>query len=151
ALAKETIERSKYFFIYALPAYVEIPENQINTIKKENAFWKRSEVIRIGSKSHVCTYQSAENSASICYCSNPQTHASYTEIGLSFYIDYSNEYVRGEKIVVKSEGFRKVTASLLAMLQDEFVSWRAPHCFDNPDVNVRVFGDRFRKKAKVKQ
>jgi hypothetical protein len=150
AETKAMIEKTKYLFIYALPNHIEVPEDQVNTNKKEDAFRKRSEVIRIGSKSHVCTYQFGKDPARICYCSDPQIHAGYTEIGLSFDIEYSNEFVRREKIVVKSEGFRKVTASLLAMLQDEFVSWRAPHCFDNPDVNVRVFGDRFRKKARVK-
>src|SRR5262245_31531135 len=150
AEAKATIEKTKYLFIYAMPNDIEVVEDRINTNKKEDAFWKRSEVIRIGSKSHVCTYQFGKDPARICYCSHPQTHAGYTEIGLSFYIEYSNEFVRREKIGVKSEGFRKVTGSLLAMLQDEFVSWRAPHCFDNPDVNVRVFGDRFRKKGRVK-
>ena len=150
AEAKATIGTSKYLFIYAMPNHIEVPENQIDTNKKENVFWKRSEVIRIGSKSHVCTTQFGDNQPGICYCSDPQTHALYTEIGLSFYIDFSNEFVRGDKIVSKSEGFRKVTASLLAMLASEFVSWRGLHCFDNPEVNVLAFGDRFRTKAKVK-
>ena len=150
AEAKATIEKAKYLFVYAMPNQIEVPEDQVNTNKKEDAFWKRSEVIRIGSKSHVCTYQFGKDPPRVCYCSDPQTHASYTEIGLSFYINYSNDFVRGEKVVAKTEGFRMVTASLLAMLQDEFVSWRSPYCFDNPDVNVRVFGDRFEKKARVK-
>jgi hypothetical protein len=150
AEGKAAIEKSKYLFIYALPKHIEVPEDQVDTNKKENAFWKRSEVIRIGSKSHVCTHQFGDSPPGICYCSDSPTHASYTEIGLSFNIDFSNEFVRGEKIVSKSEAFQKVTASLLAMLASEFVSWRGPHCFDNPDVNVRVFGDRFRKKARVK-
>lgn len=150
AQAKATIERDKYLFIYAMPHRVEVPEDQLNANTKEDAFWKRSEVIRIGSKHHVCTHQFGENPPGICYCSDPPTHASYTEIGLSFYIAFSNQFVRGEKIVQKSEAFRRVTASLLAMLQDEFVSWRSPYCFDNPDVNVRVFGERFKNKAPVK-
>lgn len=150
AQAKVTIEKSKYLFIYAMPAHVEIPDDEIDTNKKEDVFWKRSEVIRIGSKSHVCTYQLEGYPPSICYCSDPQTHASYTEIGLSFSINFSNEFVRGEEIVQKSEAFRKVTASLLAMLHDEFVSWRSPHCFDDPNVNIRVFGERFKNKARVK-
>lgn len=149
AEAKATIGKGKYLFIYAMPNHVEVPNNQIDTIKKESAFWKRSEVIRIGSKSHVCTYQFGDNPPGICYCSDLPTHGIYNEIGLSFDIDFSNEFVRGEKIVSKSEAFKKVTTSLLAMLAREFVSWRGPHCFDNPEVNVRVFGDRFRKKAKA--
>jgi hypothetical protein len=145
-----TIENGKYLFIYAMPNQVDVPEDQVNTSRKEDSFWKQSEIIRIGSKSHVCTHQFGENAPSICYCSDPQTHASYTEIGLLIYIDYSNEYVQGDRIVSKSESFRKVTANLLDMLKSEFVSWRGPHCFDNPDVNVRVFGDQFRKKAGAK-
>jgi hypothetical protein len=147
---KATIDKTKYLFIYAMPHSVAVSDDQANTIKKENAFWKRSEVIRIGSKSHVCTQQSGKNPPSIYYCSDPQTHPSYTEVGLSFYLDYSNEFVRGEKVVQKSDGFRKVTAGLLNMLQDEFVTWRSPHCFDNPEVNVAIFGDHFRKKARAK-
>jgi hypothetical protein len=145
AQAKATIEKDKYVFIYAMPDRVEVPEDQINTKKKEDVFWKRSDVIRIGSKSHVCTHQFGESPPGICYCSDPPTHASYTEIGLFFCTAFSNEFVRGERIVQKSVAFREVTASLLAMLQDKFVSWRSPYCFDNPDVNVRVFGDRFKK------
>ncbi len=148
--AKATIEQCKYLFIYAMPNHIEVPEEQIHTIKKEDAFWKRSEAIRIGSKSHVCLHKLGQDLPSICYCSHPQTHPNYTEIGLSFDIDFSNEFVRQEKIVSKSEPFRKVTASLHSLLAGEFVSWRGPHCFDNPEVNVRVFGDRFRKKAKAK-
>ncbi len=149
AEVKATMVKGKFLFIYAFPNTIEIPENQLFTYKKENAFWKRSEVIRIGSKSHVCTQRFGENLPSICYCSDPPTHASYTEIGLSVYIRFSNEFVRRDKIVSKSTEFRTVTAGLLSMLQDEFVSWRGRHCFDNPNVNVRIFGDRFRKKAKA--
>jgi Zn ribbon nucleic-acid-binding protein len=150
AQAKATMAKSKYLFMYAMPDRVEVPKDQINTIKKEAAYWKRSEVIRIGSKSHVCTYQVAGYPTSICYCSEPQTHPSYTELGLSFYINFSTEFVRGEKVRQKSEAFRNATASLLAMLQNQFVSWRSPYRFDNPDVNTRVFADRFKKKARVK-
>jgi hypothetical protein len=150
AEAKATIEERKYLFIYAMPKTIEVPEDHVNATRKENAFWKRSEVIRIGSKSHVCRHQSGDFPPGICYCSYPPTHASYTEIGLSFEIEFSNEFVHGEKIVPKSEGFRKVTASLLAMLATDFVSWRGAHCFDNPEVNLRVFGDRFQKKSKSK-
>ncbi|MFO1002890.1 MAG: hypothetical protein U0936_21370 [Planctomycetaceae bacterium] len=150
AQAKATIEETRYFFMYAMPTPVDVPEDQINTNRREDGFWKRSEVIRIGSKSHVCIHQCGENPPGLCYCSDPPTHANYTEIGLSFDIDFSNEFVCGERIVQKSEAFRKVTANLLAMLQNEFVSWRSSCCFDNPTVNVRLFGDRFKDKARVK-
>jgi hypothetical protein len=139
-----TTDKGKYLFIYSMPKRINVAEDDVNTIKKENAFWKRSEVIRISSKEHVCTL-----GGNVCYCSHPPDPG-FTEIGLSFYIDFSNEFVDGEKIISKSEGFRKANAGLLAMLRDEFVSWRGPNCFDDPDVNVRVFGDRFRKKAKGK-
>ena len=64
---------------------------------------------------------------------------------------FSNEFVVGEKIVSKSESFRAVTAGLIAKLRNEFVSWRGPHCFDNPAVNVGIFGDRFRRRAAAKK
>ena len=150
AQAKATIENGRYLFIYAMPDQIEVPEDQANTNKKEDAFWKRSELIRIGSKRYVCTYQRRDNLPGVCYSSDPPTDAGYTEIGLSFYIDFSNEFVRGEQIIQKSTVFRKVTASLLTMLQDNFVSWRSSFCFDNPAVNVRIFGDRFRKKLRAK-
>jgi hypothetical protein len=143
--AKATIEQGKYLFIYAMPGQVEVPEDQVNTIEKEDVFWKRSEVIRISSKYHVCIHRLGNNPPYICYCSDIPTDGSYTELGLSFFINFSNEIVRAENIVSKSESFRKVTASLLAMLQGEFVCWRGPHCFDNPEVNVRIFDDRFRE------
>lgn len=148
AEAKSMIEKDKYLFIYAMPDDIDVPEDRMSTIKKEAALWKRSEVIRISSKSHVCAYQSAGNPAGICYCSDPPNHASYTEVGLAFDISFSNEFVCGEKIVGKSGAFRKVTASLRGLLRDEFVSWRSPHCFDNPEVHIRVFGDRFEKKRR---
>jgi len=144
-----TIKKHKYLFIYAMPRPINVSEHEVNTNKREEGFWKRSEVIRIGSKSHVCTYRVGESPGHICYCSDPPKDAFSTEIGLSFYIDFSNEFVHGEKILSKSEHFRNVTAGLLAMLRNEFVNWRGPDCFDDPDVNVRVFGDRFRKKAKA--
>jgi hypothetical protein len=150
AEAKATVEKRKYLFIYAIPSATEIPEDQIATIKKEKVFWKRSEVVRIGSKSHVCMKQFGDNPPSICYCSDPPTHASYTEVGLLFYLEFANEFVHGENIVQKSEVFCKTTASLLAMLATTFVSWRGPHCFDNPEVNRRAFGDRFQKKPRAK-
>jgi hypothetical protein len=148
--AKATIERSKYFLIYAMPDLIDVPGDLLDTRKKEDAFWKRSEVIRIGSKHHIGMHQFGDLPPSICECSDPPTCGDYTEFGLSFYINFSNEFVRGEEIVLKSEGFRRATASLFTMLASGFVSWRGPESFDNPDVHVRVFGDRFRKKAKAK-
>ena len=150
AEAKATIESGRYLFVYAMPNALGVPGDQIDTIKKESAFWKRSEVIRIGSRSHVCTYRTGDDPPSLCYRSDRPTHGSYTEIGLSFQLDFSNEFVRGDHVVAKSEGFRQVTTSLLAMLAITFVSWRGPHCFDDPDVNLLAFGDRFQKKLKAR-
>lgn len=149
AQVKATLENGGYLYIYAIPKHLEIPDPQNSTSKEEDAFWKCSEVIRIGSKYHVC--RDPQNTDSISYCSAPQIFPSYTEVGLSIHIHFSNEFVLREKIVQKSEAFRALTASLLAMLQQYFVSWRSPYCFDNPEVNVRIFGDRFKKKMKAKK
>jgi hypothetical protein len=148
AEAKVTIEKDRYLFIYAMPGDLDVPDERMSTVKKEAAFWKRSELIRISSKSHLCIRQSEGKPDDFCYSSGPMTHGNYTEVGLAFYISFANEFVRGEKVVSKSRGFRKVTASLLAILKEEFVNWRSPRCFDNPEVNLRVFGDRFRKKTR---
>jgi Zn ribbon nucleic-acid-binding protein len=148
--AKETIEMGRYLCIYAVTGEIEVSEDQLSTAKKEDAFWKRSDVVRISPKRHVCLTQYEGKPSGMCYSSSPQTHPNYIEVGLSFYIDFSNEFVRGETVVRKSEGFRKITASLLSLLKEQFVSWRSPHSFDNPDVNVRAFGDRFVKKRGVK-
>jgi hypothetical protein len=145
--AKATIEKEKYLFIYATPGKIEIAEEQIDLLKQEAIFWKRSEVIRIGSKSHICTHSFAGNPPSICYCSHPPTHANYSEVGLAFQIDFSNEVVQDDKIASKSLAFTEVTSGLVAMLKSNLVSWRGRYCFDNPEVHVRVFADRFRSKA----
>lgn len=147
---KETIEKRKYLFVYAMADRLDLPENLVNSIKREDAFWKQSEIIRISSKDHVCTYQLGEDPPRVCYCSDFQADGMYKEVGLSFYIDFSTEFARGEKIISKSEEFRATASGLLAMLQKEFVTWRGPHCFDDPDVNIAIFGDRFHKKARNK-
>ncbi len=147
AEAKVTIEQERYLFIYAATGDGDYPEDRLNTVKKEAAFWKRSEVIRISSKSYVCTRQSEGQVAGLCYLSDPPGHASYTEAGLAFDISFSNEFIRGEKVVRKGGPFLTATASLMMLLKSDFVSWRAPYCFDNPEVNLRVFGDRFKKEG----
>jgi hypothetical protein len=146
-----TIEKEKYLFAYAMPKQIDVLEDQVNTNEKETAFWKRSEIIRIGSKRHVCSLALRENLSTICYCSDLPTHPGYTEIGLAFEVDFSNEYVHGERTASKSEAFRNATASFVALLKEEFVCWRGPQCFDNPEVNLRIFGDRFLKKASSKR
>jgi hypothetical protein len=146
----DTIKKSKYLFIYAMPKRFTVTEDQVGTIKKENAFWKRSEVIRISSQEHVCTYRLGK-SHGICYCSDPPTVPWETEVGLAFYIEFSNEFAHAGKIVPKSEGFRNATDNLLRMLRNEFVCWRGSDCFDDPEVNIQVFGDEFRKNATGKK
>ena len=148
---KATIEERKFLLIYAMPIQIEVPEPEMNALKKEAAFWKRSDVVRIGSKSHVCAYTQGGNRHVSHRSDPPPTHSSDTELGLSVDVSFANQFVQGEKIVSKSESFRHFTAGLLAMLQREFVCWRGRDCFDNPDVNVRIFGDRFRTKAAAKR
>jgi hypothetical protein len=77
----------------------------------------------------------------------PTPHSRDTELGLSLNMSFSNEFVRGEEVVSKSESFRHLTTGLLEMLQREFVSWRGRDSFDNAVVNRRVHGDRFQRKA----
>jgi hypothetical protein len=145
-----TIQTARYRVIYAMPAKMEIAEHQITTTKKEEAFWKRSEVIRIGSKMHICKHGPQNGPVpSISYGGPPANPDD--EIGLYFDIWFSNEFVVDESIHSKSESFRAVTAGLMAMLRKDFVSWRAPDCFDNPVVNVGALGDRFQKKAAAKK
>jgi hypothetical protein len=148
AEAKVTIDQDKYLFVYAAPGDLDYPEATLDSGKKEAALWKRSEVIRISSKSYICARLSEGQAAGIYYCSEPPMHGSYTAAGLSFYLKFSNEFIRGERIVRKSAAFQKVTASLIALLRNEFVCWRSSHCFDNPQVNLQVFGDRFTRKRK---
>jgi hypothetical protein len=121
---------SSYFWIYASPATANVPAAQASSAKDESAFWKRNEIIRISSPTHT-------------------GFAGVTT--LLYYLQFSNEYVENEKAVPKSAQFRKVTAELLDWLATQFVSWRGPHCFDNPDEHVRVFGDRFRSKAQERR
>jgi hypothetical protein len=141
-----TIE-SRYTFIYAMPATIDVAEHDVDTRIKEEAFWKRSEVIRIGSKMYACRYGPGEGSARyLRYQGTPPVHPD-EEIGISLNIEFSNEFVDGESIVSKSDSFRALTARFIAMLRNEFVSWRGRDSFDNPDVNVRIFGEQFRSRA----
>jgi hypothetical protein len=102
---------------------IDIPDAEVDTMRKEDMFWKHHEVIRISS----------------------HTHMRIGETALLFYINFSNEFVDNEIIIRKSYTFLQLARSLRAWLEAEFVSWRGPRCFDNPDENRRVFGDRFVK------
>ena len=102
---------SPHFWIYASPATASVPTAQASSAKDESAFWKRNEIIRISSPTQVGFAAGA---------------------ALLYYLQFSNEYVEDEKAVPKSAQFRKVTADLLDWLATQFISWRGPHCFDNP-------------------
>jgi hypothetical protein len=112
-----------YRWIYAAVVPVDIPDSAVADTKHEDLFWKRHEVIRI---------------------SSPTNMVFGGVIGSLFYISFSNEYVENERIVRKSPHFLELTTRLQHWLKANFVSWRGNGCFDNPDENTRLFGDRFR-------
>lgn len=123
---KGTILGGRYVWIYASPiaAHLSLPET--DTARSESSFWKHNEVVRISSPTSM-NWKSAT--------------------ALLYYLQFSNEYVGDERIVPKSARFRKMTSQLLDWLASQFVSWRGRHCFDNPAVHQKVFGERFRAKA----
>jgi len=92
-----------------------------------DAFWKRNEVLRIKS---------------------PIRMRIGNQVGLLYYLEFSNEFVVDGQVQPKSERFRRLTAALLDWLPTEFVSWRGKLCFDNPAENVRVFGEKFRARPR---
>jgi hypothetical protein len=112
----------RYLRIYALPNPIDILDADVDTLKQEDIFWKRHEVIRISSPTNV---------------------GMDAGTGLLFYINFSNEFVDDEMITQKSRDFLQLTKSLVAWLGTEFVSWRGPRCFDNRNEHLRLFGDRF--------
>jgi hypothetical protein len=114
-----------YLRIYAHKSAIEISDEDVNDIKKEDRFWKTNEVIKLGSPVHMGM---GEKQA------------------LLYYVHFSNEVVNGERIARKSPGFVTITEGLLGWLRTEFVSWRGPLAFDNPDEHIRIFGDRFTKR-----
>ncbi len=118
------LEADPYLRIYAYRNSLEIPDTNVNRSKDEDTFWKRHEIIRVSSPTHMGIGAAK---------------------ALIFYIDFANEFVDEQKIVRKSNDFVAMTNSLLRRLEAEFVTWRGPRCFDNPDENIRIFGDRFKK------
>lgn len=118
----------RYLRIYALPRPVAVIDTEVDTLKKEDSFWKQREIIRI---------------------SSPTRMGLGANQGLLYYIDFANEHVVDEKIIQKSPEFRRATSTLLHWLKETFVSWRGPLCFDNPAENLRLFGDRFAKGKKA--
>jgi hypothetical protein len=69
---------------------------------------------------------------------------------LLYYVHFSNEYVKNERVLAKPQRFRGLTVRLVEWLQAEFVTWRGPNSFDNPQEHVRAFGNRYRSKDEKK-
>jgi hypothetical protein len=126
ALIGKRGEMPAYLQLYAAPKAVSLTDSAVSTAKKEDAFWKRSEVIRIDSPFNM----GIGNRAALLY-----------------YIHFSNELVDGEAVKSKSGRFRMLTGELVDWLGREFVNWRGKDCFDNEQVHRRLFGNEFRAKA----
>lgn len=132
---------SPYFYIYAMPKKLKVPRGDLD-LKAEDVFWKRHELIRVRSPSYVDGGNGAWSSMS----SSPIPGCDI----LSFHINFSTEFVKKDEPSSKSKAFAELCARFLKWLQQEFVSWRGPQSFDNPEVHVRIFGDHFQKKARKK-
>lgn len=126
---KETIrygdfpsQNDLFLRLYCWPQRSSMLESDLEGLKDENRFWKRNELIRISSPTHM-------------------------RIGsvdaLLYYLQFSNEYVENDQVILKSESFRKLTEELIEWLGIEFVAWRGKDCFDNRGEHIRVFGNRF--------
>ena len=118
-----------YLWIYAAKQNLEIPDAEVESLRSEDVFWKRHELIRISSPTHISLSRGEES--------------------LDYYINFSNEYVENEEIIRKSGEFSEITTSLMDWLATRFVTWRGPRCFDNPEEHVRQFGDRFTKGSRL--
>jgi hypothetical protein len=128
-ILKETGPSCCYLWIYAFPHPIKISANAVGTARKEAVFWKRQEIIRISSPI------------------NMQFDSINAVPSLLYYIRFSNESVKNERVVAKSKRFLGLTARLIEWLHTEFVTWRGSNCFDNEQEHLRVFGDRFRSAA----
>lgn len=131
-ILKDTGPAWCYNWIYAFPQPITISANQVGTARKEAAFWKRQEIIRISAPINVM-FNSIDGVPSLLY-----------------YITFSNEYIKNERVVAKSKSFVGLTARLVEWLRTEFVTWRGPNAFDNEREHLRAFGDRFRSAAEKK-
>ena len=119
--AKDVILNHRYLAILASQDALTLPDDWKR--REEDSFWKRSEVVRISSPTNYGAVGS--------------------ERGLLFYVQYSKEFIDGESVKKKSRQFRELTDQLMSWLSGEFISWRGPHCFDNRDEHLRLFGSRF--------
>lgn len=121
---RQAVLADGYFRIYASPAPLHIEDRQVDTWKRESAFWKRRQIIRIDS---------------------PINMLLQAQKGLLYYLHFANEYVDGNAVLPKPASFTATTDALLRWLGENFVSWRGKSSFDNPAENLRLFGDRFSK------
>jgi len=121
-ITKKVSYLQHYHQLYAHPGRLAVTEAAISTHKKEDAFWKRHEVIRIHS---------------------PTAMVWGSRTGQLYYINFCNEFIDGQKVTAKSSRFRKLTAGLVDWLGQQFVSWRGSDCFDNEQVHQRLFGRKF--------
>lgn len=112
-----------YFSIFAGPGLLPVDQAIADDLPRANAYWKRFEIIELKSPT-VMVYGRVK--------------------ALLYYINFSNEYIVENAVQRKSAEFLKLTNALLDWLAREFVSWRGRFCFDNPDENVRAFGEKFR-------
>jgi hypothetical protein len=130
----------RYLYIHAMPQRINIPQSCVK-LKTEAAFWKREEIIRISPPLNMVF--PTRGQSGVVGGGSPLPART---LALLYYIHFATEFVENEKPVPKSQAFVDATTRLLTWLGKEFVSWRCPRCFDNPDELVRVFGNRFQKK-----
>lgn len=121
---RQAVLSDRYLHVYASATPLEIHDHQVASARREAAFWKNHDVIRIASPTKVRIEQ---------------------EEGLLYYLQFANEYVEADAVVSKQVSFRATTHALLQWLRGNFVSWRGKSCFDNAAENLRLFGDRFSK------
>jgi len=123
------LQAINYRQIFAFPGEENVPALEFDNLKEEETFWKRNPVISIASPSVIRWSGQVE--------------------ALLYYIRFSNEHVDNEEAIPKPREFQEATKRLLNWLKSQFVSWRGRNCFDNPDENVRIFGERFSKRRKI--
>jgi len=121
---RQAVLSNRYLHLYASAVPLEIHDHQVDSSRREAAFWKRQDVIRITSPINMRVNH---------------------ENGLLYYLQFANEYVEDDVVVPKQANFRATTQALLQSLGDNFVSWRGKSSFDNPAEHLRLFGDRFSK------
>lgn len=122
AAACDAVLAERYLHIYASPALLDIRPEQVETARLEAAYWKRHDVVRLSSATHMRFDRGA---------------------GYLYYLKFANEYIDGGAVAPKSPPFRAATAALISWLGERFVSWRGKNCFDNADEHRRLFGERF--------